>query len=205
MPTCAGHGVSYLTQLYCLFNLYFRLTIKNVAKLLIMGPLWWESTGGQWIPTNKQCRKRYGKIDQHQKYGTTRTQCVLFSISIVKLRWVKQLWISSAHLKRFLFIYKNLWPEASIKCRNKYLHPTYDVGFNFLSLPLIPASGSWYLNQNGEPTAMQLNDFPLIYDPQLMINYDTTGIQFLITVQSLQKEILIKSYSVLPWKWHLYS
>ena len=39
-------------------------------------------------------------------------------------------------------------PEADIKDSDKWLHPTYIVGCSYLSLPLIPASGTTLLKCN---------------------------------------------------------
>ena len=36
-------------------------------------------------------------------------------------------------------------PEAGIKGRDKYLYPTVIVGYNYLSLPLIPAQTDIFL------------------------------------------------------------
>ena len=40
-------------------------------------------------------------------------------------------------------------PKAGIKGRHKWLHPTDTVGWNYLSLPLIPASGTTLFNWFG--------------------------------------------------------
>ena len=37
---------------------------------------------------------------------------------------------------------RNVVPEEGIKCRDKQLHPTASVGCNYLSMPLIHASGT---------------------------------------------------------------
>ena len=49
----------------------------------------------------------------------------------------------------YIFTQFQTWicgPDAVIKDRDKWLHPTYTVGCNYLSLPLIPASGTQVLS-----------------------------------------------------------
>ena len=43
-------GISNHWQLYCLFNIFIRPTLKKTSKLCISGLLWGESNNDWWIP-----------------------------------------------------------------------------------------------------------------------------------------------------------
>ena len=58
-------------------------------------------------------------------------------------------------------------PEAGIKGWDKYLHPTYIVGCNYLSLPLVSASGTtlliYHIFYEHKPTQIGIDTFYLKY------------------------------------------
>ena len=103
------HGRSNHWPLYCLSNHMFSL--HNMSKLYITCPLWWESTGDNWIPLTKgQSPYLDGVFILKQALGNS-----WFSEMIVSLLNVTQIYLT-------------------VRCKCRHVIKSYKLRFS-LSIP----------------------------------------------------------------------
>ena len=68
----------------------------------------------------------------------------LFTADVISHEMLTSVW-QNLVMQQFILQIRSVLPEADSKGRYKLSHPTNNFGFDYLSLPLIPASGTTLL------------------------------------------------------------